>query len=124
MKPHPQDIITSALGTLKDEIAHIFTGQESPEITIVSHPEHFNSSLSAAVTAAASAADVLGIVQPWRGGLQYYLTSRLAYHLNSCEGLQLESTCDLEDEHHHVLFVNYKRVLSTALYDGLHELGK
>lgn len=148
--PHPpdpevnllaQDIITSALGRLKDEIAYIFTGQESPEITIVNYPDHLNSSLHAVATAAATAADRLGIMQPWRGVLRYYLTFRLAYHLNSCEGLQLGSTCDLEDGLHHVLFVNYNKDYLQlygryrAIYllggsetnlatDGLHELVK
>ncbi|KAH8705210.1 hypothetical protein BGW36DRAFT_367085 [Talaromyces proteolyticus] len=75
-------------------------------ITSISIPQHFNGSLYSAVGNAALKNEE-GMIRPWQTR-HYYNAARLAYHLNSCQGLGLDSrTCHIEDGPHLVLFLDY-----------------
>ncbi|RYP05936.1 hypothetical protein DL765_009677 [Monosporascus sp. GIB2] len=80
--------------------------EASINLTSISIPQHFNTSMSGAVLDVALELE-RGIVVPWQIR-HYYNAVRLAYHLNSCEGFSMDtSTCDIEDGPHLVFFIDY-----------------
>lgn len=99
-----QSIFASAIHHIK---AAASTALHQPvEIATVSRPRYLNDSSAEAVINAALEIEPT-IKQPWQV-IDSINAARLAYRLDTCEGLGLDlGTCDMEDGVHRVLFVEY-----------------
>lgn len=97
-----QSIFTSAIHDIK--VAASTALHHPVEITTVSRLRYLNDSFAEAVINAALEIEPT-IKQPWQiiGSIN---AARLAYRLDTCEGLGLDpDTCDIEDDVHRVVFL-------------------
>lgn len=96
-------------------------------ISSIATPQHFNDSAKMAVSDAALK-NQKGIVQRWQVR-PFFRSVQAAYDLNTCESLQLDPGCDIEDDTHLVIFIDCNEdgidiVIADVDSDAFHVLEK
>ena len=96
-----REIFAGAMTSIKDAVRAI-TIEETP-VGVVSVPSYFNA--SSARSAFSGVEDVdQDKLRVWQRG-RYHQITRHAYGLNSCAGLGLDATCDMDEGPHLIIYV-------------------